>query len=109
MKNAERVIPAPQHETMNPLIFPASCLGGDEVKGRPRSRDGEFAVLHLLLRTRPAVLIFLERVVFDQVRDVELHQARLCAPALHFFSQWIQQLVYLHGYRTRLGLALALT
>src|SRR5216683_1021225 len=69
----------------------------------PGSTDRQFAVLQLLGGAAIPVLILFHRFGVNQVSDVDQHAVRVDSLAADLFFQWIEQLMDLHGERSRLG------
>src|ERR1700694_648091 len=79
-----------------------------EVVWRPGPGKLHPALLQLLRGRRVFVLVAFDRLVVDQVRDVQQHLARLHPLAGNLLRQREEHTMHLDGQGTRLGLALPL-
>src|SRR2546430_1033127 len=80
-----------------------------EVIRRPGTANQNFTVFELPGGARIAVLVTLNRLLVDQVGDVDEHSASVILAAAHVLFEGVKELVHLDGEGTRLGLALAMT
>src|ERR1019366_4807946 len=78
-----------------------------EMVGRPRSSDGDLAILEMPGSSGVSILVFGNGAGIDQVGEIHEHLAGFRALADHVFFQGTEEFVHLHGERPGLGLALA--